>query len=307
MPFDPYTIHCPVHEGEATVKDDGQCPICDADLSALLAWRLHAQELYEKGRAAAEAGQGNLAVALLEEALRYVDDSQELSEARQLLEELSSQPVKAVRTIAWSWLAPLLAVLLIVGGGAGYFWGKGRRPEPESVQVTRPVTVVITATPEEQLAQVAPTKVPTLAPTVAPTLVAPTEQPTPVPSPTAVPCPGLLAQARTALDADATLQGADLRVAVEGCRVTLKGSVATNYLRDRAEDVVVAVQPQAEVDVGDMQISGQYVVRSGDTLWDIAEALYGEAGAYRWNDIYAANPGINVRALPVGLRLELPE
>jgi nucleoid-associated protein YgaU len=47
-----------------------------------------------------------------------------------------------------------------------------------------------------------------------------------------------------------------------------------------------------------------YVVRKGDTLWSIAERLLGNGK--RWQEIVAANPGIEPHRLPVGKKLLIP-
>jgi 5'-nucleotidase len=50
--------------------------------------------------------------------------------------------------------------------------------------------------------------------------------------------------------------------------------------------------------------SGKYVVKKGDTLWDISKARYGTA--LKWKQIAAANPGINPDKLPVGKTIVIP-
>jgi len=47
-----------------------------------------------------------------------------------------------------------------------------------------------------------------------------------------------------------------------------------------------------------------YVIRKGDTLWSIAVRVYGDG--QRWQDIVAANPGINPKKLMVGTEIILP-
>jgi len=59
----------------------------------------------------------------------------------------------------------------------------------------------------------------------------------------------------------------------------------------------VAPTPQAVA-------SSSYTIQKGDTLWKIAEAHYGSG--QRWQDIAAANPGINPKKLAVGQTLNLP-
>ena len=47
-----------------------------------------------------------------------------------------------------------------------------------------------------------------------------------------------------------------------------------------------------------------YTVRRGDTLWSIAEQVYGEG--QRWRDIVEANPELHPEQLHVGQELTLP-
>lgn len=48
-----------------------------------------------------------------------------------------------------------------------------------------------------------------------------------------------------------------------------------------------------------------HTVASGDTLWDLAKAKYGDGT--QWTAIRDANPGINPRNLTIGESLKLPE
>jgi 5'-nucleotidase / UDP-sugar diphosphatase len=50
--------------------------------------------------------------------------------------------------------------------------------------------------------------------------------------------------------------------------------------------------------------SSTYTVQKNDTLWKIAERHYGSG--QRWQDIAAANPGVNPKKLAVGQVLTLP-
>lgn len=47
-----------------------------------------------------------------------------------------------------------------------------------------------------------------------------------------------------------------------------------------------------------------YTIQKNDTLWSIATAHYGNG--HKWQDIVAANPGLNPTKLPVGKTITLP-
>ncbi len=47
-----------------------------------------------------------------------------------------------------------------------------------------------------------------------------------------------------------------------------------------------------------------YTVKKGDTLWSIAKSRYGNG--QKWQDIVAANPGLNPQKLAVGQTITLP-
>ncbi len=47
-----------------------------------------------------------------------------------------------------------------------------------------------------------------------------------------------------------------------------------------------------------------YTIRKNDTLWKIAQSHYGDG--QRWQDIAAANPGIDPKKLAVGQTIVLP-
>ncbi len=49
---------------------------------------------------------------------------------------------------------------------------------------------------------------------------------------------------------------------------------------------------------------GSYTVKKGDTLWSIAQRTYGNG--QRWQDIVAANPGLDPKKLRVGQTIVLP-
>jgi len=49
---------------------------------------------------------------------------------------------------------------------------------------------------------------------------------------------------------------------------------------------------------------GHYTVKPGDTLWDLAKAVYGDGS--RWKEIADANPGLTSRGLNPGSQIKLP-
>ena len=91
------------------------------------------------------------------------------------------------------------------------------------------------------------------------------------------------------------LDAKDIQVQVDGDQVVLKGSV-----KDQAtlEKVVMAVGNNvgvAGVKTDDIAVSTPaeesvfYTVKSGDTLWKIAEAQYGKGKGDQYNIIFEAN------------------
>lgn len=50
--------------------------------------------------------------------------------------------------------------------------------------------------------------------------------------------------------------------------------------------------------------SRTYTIRKGDTLWSIAQRVYGDG--QKWKDISAANPSIDPKKLAIGQEITLP-
>lgn len=67
-----------------------------------------------------------------------------------------------------------------------------------------------------------------------------------------------------------------------------------------AQPEPVVIDPAPAAPAG----NGSYTIRKGDTLWSIATREYGDG--QRWQDIVAANPGINPQKLAVGQTITLP-
>ncbi len=86
-----------------------------------------------------------------------------------------------------------------------------------------------------------------------------------------------------------------VEIKVDGGKVTLSGTTAT---ADQAERMVVMVgntkgvaQVENNLKASDGAVAGEnfYVVKSGDTLWKIAEAQYGHGHGAKYQEIFEAN------------------
>ncbi len=53
-----------------------------------------------------------------------------------------------------------------------------------------------------------------------------------------------------------------------------------------------------------VEAANTYTIRRGDTLWSIAKQTYGDG--HRWQDIAAANPGLDPTKLRIGQVIVLP-
>lgn len=109
---------------------------------------------------------------------------------------------------------------------------------------------------------------------------------------------------------DAELSG--VTVAQSGSALRLSGAVPADAAKRRAEALAAAVAADAAggvtVDASALVSQGtqDYVVRAGDTLWQLAERFYGNGR--EWPAIAAANPELprDFAQLPVGARLKIP-
>lgn len=77
---------------------------------------------------------------------------------------------------------------------------------------------------------------------------------------------------------------------------------ANKALREKDPESVSTYQPERVADRG----KEVYVVKENDSLYKIAEKVYGSRRGYKWRLIRDANPGIDPDALPVGKRLRIP-
>ncbi len=87
----------------------------------------------------------------------------------------------------------------------------------------------------------------------------------------------------------------DIQVQVEGDQVVLKGSVKDQATLEKAILAVGNNAGVAGVKTDDITVSSPaeesvfYTVKSGDTLWKIAEANYGKGKGDQYNIIFEAN------------------
>lgn len=79
--------------------------------------------------------------------------------------------------------------------------------------------------------------------------------------------------------------------------IIVTGILVVNYFKDKNGEMVTNTDTKTEV-------SGEYVVKKGETLWSIAEDSYGSG--YNWVDIYSANK-LTSQKLEVGQKLMIPE
>ena len=63
-------------------------------------------------------------------------------------------------------------------------------------------------------------------------------------------------------------------------------------------------RPKKTVKPGITRDTTEYVIKAGDTLWDIAEAKYGSGT--EWIRIIAVNEGIIPEKLKVGQKIKIP-
>jgi nucleoid-associated protein YgaU len=305
----------------AVADDRGRCPVCEADLTPIVSWRVHAATLYNRGLEASSKGQWHVAAVLLEQARVAAPNAANaalllgkvyarlgrVEEARAALDDAlrlgaSQASVRPALdglahvnrvTVPWRLAAGLAALVLVaVALSAGaYRLGLSGQPSPRVVAVQ--VTVLVAAA--------SPTPVPTASEAAG----TPSPAPTPTPSPTAVLCPGLAGQVAARWAAVPALAMADLLAQSDGCSVRIGGSAPTAHL----VDVAVAAARAAgasQTDVTGVAVTQRYVVQAGDTLWSIADALYGDPS--RYVDIISANAGLpsDARQLQTGQVLAIP-
>ena len=120
--------------------------------------------------------------------------------------------------------------------------------------------------------------------------------------------PPLAAEVQALLQADPDLAAAQIEVEQHEGDILLKGSVQVVELKARAEALAHGVPGVGLVDSTALLVvpPPEYRVQRGDTLWSIAEGLYGDG--HRWQALYEANrdriadPG----RIVAGTRLRIP-
>lgn len=79
--------------------------------------------------------------------------------------------------------------------------------------------------------------------------------------------------------------------------IIVTGILVVNYFKDKSGEIVTNTDSKT-------QVSGEYIVKKGETLWSIAEDSYGSG--YNWVDIYSANK-LSSQKLEIGQKLTIPE
>jgi nucleoid-associated protein YgaU len=107
----------------------------------------------------------------------------------------------------------------------------------------------------------------------------------------------------------ADLAAQPVQARLEGNRLVLEGMVESTQQRTDLERYARMAAGSNELSMTNVRVRlpATYTVQSGDSLWAISMALYGEPGMVE--EIYAANRGVlnSPNALSVGMVLAVPE
>ena len=222
MSFEPLATECPVCKRAIQTGESGRCPVCEADLAALVRWRDHGERLRTLAQVAVEAGEWARAEALLRESLQFMPDNVEatilLAHALARLGEhaemerviaqaealgVSGEEIEArlgalrrrrtrqsprAGNRLWQIVAVCLVCLGLAASLGAYSLGRSSVPPPQPVTIL--ATVVVTVIPESVETTVAGTLVAQMASaaTATSTLTpSATATATGTPSPTATP------------------------------------------------------------------------------------------------------------------------
>lgn len=82
--------------------------------------------------------------------------------------------------------------------------------------------------------------------------------------------------------------------------IVIVGILIVNYLKDKRSQTL----PEALNTTTQNQIGGTHTVAKGETLWSIAEDVYGSG--YNWTDVKNAN-NLKSETIEVGQQLSLPD
>jgi nucleoid-associated protein YgaU len=120
--------------------------------------------------------------------------------------------------------------------------------------------------------------------------------------------PSLAPEVQALLQADPDLATAPIEVEQQEDDILLKGSVPVVELKARAEALAHEVPGVDLVDSTTLLVvpPPEYRVRPGDSLWSIAEGLYGDGR--RWRDLHEANRDriVDPGRIVTGTRLRVP-
>lgn len=315
----------------ALLADTTICSDCGEDLAPLMRLQLAAHVLYNEGLRLAKSGNLDGAILKLREAVSAAPDEPsayvvlgklhaqkgDWAEARQWWEKtlerwpdegearrgLAALDAKetAARAQAQAESGRRqrrrqigLALSFGIGGLLVAFvavaLGAFRSP-PAATPAASP-TVVATSTRPPPTATLAPS----------PTPVPPTASPTAQPLPTPVPTPDIATPLLAAIQSDSELAGLSIRVRQAGRAVWLEGDVPSVAVKYQLEALAKSVPGVELVDVSGLRVV--YTVQPGDTLWQIAGAMYGRAPL--WAAIADGNQLPNPRLIVPGQPLVIP-
>jgi len=109
---------------------------------------------------------------------------------------------------------------------------------------------------------------------------------------------------KKSLKNDVHLRKFDITVKQDGDVISLIGEVPNLWLRFHAERIVRGLTPQrTKVDISNLHLPDYYEVRQGDSLWEIAQRIYGNP--LLWSELAKINEIKSPRLLRNGQKLRL--